>query len=188
HHGLWWGRHEQLVGNMRRRIAGLIRNDISLYAAHIPLDCHPEVGNNVELARLFGLEVEGTFGAFKGIDVGVIARVSGAVSRDAFTRTVAQALDGEPDVLAFGPAEIARVAIVSGAGAMLVEEAARARCDTLVTGESSHSAYHMAREAGVNLYYGGHYATETVGLHALQRHLQKKFSTSSGFLSVPTGY
>ncbi len=61
-------------------------------------------------------------------------------------------------------------------------------CDTLVTGESSHSAYHMAQEARVNLYYGGHYATETVGLHALERHLQKKFPTNSGFISVPTGY
>jgi dinuclear metal center YbgI/SA1388 family protein len=188
HHGLWWGRHEQITGNMHRRISGLIRGDISLYTAHIPLDCHPEVGNNVELARLFGLEVERPFGEHKGVEVGVIARSRKALTRAAFTRTVTTALGTEPDVLTFGPAHIERVAIISGAGAMAAEEAAQAGCDTFVTGESSHSAYHMAREASINLYYGGHYATETVGLKALDRHLRKRFPTTSKFISAPTGY
>jgi len=188
HHGLYWGRHEQIVGNMHRRVAGLIRGDLSLYVAHIPLDCHPEVGNNVELARLFGLEVKETFGEHDGIEVGVIAVAKPPVSRTSFTGTLTEALNNEPDVLTFGPSKISRVAIVSGGAAMLAEDAGRAGCDTLVTGESSHSAYHMAQEAAVNLYFGGHYATETVGLRALERHLRKKFSTSSRFIPAPTGY
>ena len=188
HHGLWWGRHEQIVGNMYRRIAGLVRNDLSLYTAHLPLDCHPEVGNNVELARLFGLRVEGGFAAHDGIDIGVIAVSDDAIDRDAFAKTIAGALDAEPDVLAFGPKRVQRVAILSGGGASFAEKAARSGCDTLVTGETSHSAYHMAREAGVNLFYGGHYATETVGLHALDRHLGERFATDGEFISIPTGY
>jgi putative NIF3 family GTP cyclohydrolase 1 type 2 len=80
------------------------------------------------------------------------------------------------------------VAIVSGGGAMTVEAAARAGCDTLLTGESSHAAYHPAREAGVNLIFAGHYATETVGLEALRRHVQKHFGTGTVFISAPTGY
>ena len=91
-------------------------------------------------------------------------------------------------MLPFGPASVRRVAIVSGAGASLVEAAARAGCDTMLTGESSHSAVHPAREAGINLIFAGHYATETVGLEALQRHVRERFGIATKFLSAPTGF
>ena len=188
HHGLWWGRHEQIVGNMHRRIAALIRADLSLYAAHLPLDCHPTVGNNVELARLLKLRVEVPFGEYRGTVVGVIATGTRAMGRDAFASLVEQKLGAAPDVLPFGPAAVRRVAIVSGGGAMLGEKAARAGCDTLFTGESSHAAIHPAREAGINLVFGGHYATETVGLKALDRHLRRRFAVPGVFLPAPTGY
>lgn len=188
HHGLWWGRHEQIVGNMHQRIAGLIRADLSLYAAHIPLDCHAEVGNNVELARLFGLDVETGFGEYMGVTVGVIATAQKPLKRDVFVEHIGKALSAAPAVLDFGPRQIRRVAIISGAGAGEAEAARDAGCDTLVTGESSHAAYHSAREAGINLIFGGHYATETVGLKALARHLKKKFSITTTFVPAPTGY
>jgi dinuclear metal center YbgI/SA1388 family protein len=188
HHGLWWGKHVPITGAMHARVAALIGASLSLYAAHLPLDCHPRVGNNVELARLFGLRVKEPFGEYRGTLIGVIAAPARPLTLKSFTALVAKKLDTSPGVLAHGPSAIRRVAIVSGGGAMLVEEAARAGCDTLFTGETSHAAVHPAREAGINLVFGGHYATETVGLKALQRHLAGRFGLPGEFLSAPTGY
>jgi len=188
HHGLWWGRHVQITGTMHARIAALIRANISLYTAHLPLDCHPKVGNNAELARLLGLRVESTFGDYKGVRIGVIGTASKPLRLASFATVVEKVLGRPADVFAFGPRSVRRVAIITGAGAMLAEEAAAAGCDTLLTGETSHSAMHPAREAGINLVFGGHYATETVGLMALQRHLEKQFGLRGVFVNAPTGY
>jgi dinuclear metal center YbgI/SA1388 family protein len=188
HHGLWWGRHEQIVGNMHARIAALIQHDVSLYAAHLPLDCHDEVGNNVELARMLSLTVDAPFGEYKGVQIGVATSSAKAIRRTTFVKAVERSLGTRAGVLPFGPASVRRVAIVSGGGAMLAEAAARAGCDTLLTGESSHAAFHPAREAGVNVIFAGHYATETVGLEALRRHVQKRFGVGTVFVSAPTGY
>lgn len=188
HHGLWWGTHEQIVGNMHDRIARLIRSDLSLYAAHLPLDCHPEVGNNAELARLFGFDIVDVFASYKGTSVGAVATPQKPLKRGALLKTMEAELGTAPQVLAFGPERIQRAAILSGGGAMFAEEARRAGCDTLITGETSHSAYHMAKESGINLIFGGHYATETVGLRALERHLKKQYPITTKFIPAPTGY
>jgi dinuclear metal center YbgI/SA1388 family protein len=188
HHGLWWGRHVQITGTMHKRVAALIHSDMSLYAAHLPLDCHPRVGNNAELARLLRLRVEKTFGDYKGVQIGVIGTTSKPLRLAAFAAAVEKALDGPADVFAFGPRTVRRIAIISGAGAMLAEEAAAAGCDTILTGETSHAAMHPARESGINLVFGGHYATETVGLQALQRHMAKQFGLPGVFVNAPTGY
>jgi dinuclear metal center YbgI/SA1388 family protein len=190
HHGLWWGEHEQIVGNMHARVSDLIHAELSLYAAHLPLDCHPEVGNNVELARLFGLEVRDGFGEYRGTRIGLVAQPpgDGELRRDDLLATIGARLGRPPEALTFGPDRVRRVAILSGSGAMFAEEARRAGCDTLVTGESSHSAYHMAKESGVNLVFAGHYATETVGVRALARRMKKLYPITTKFISVPTGY
>ena len=188
HHGLWWGKHVPITGTMHARVAALIRADMSLYTAHLPLDCHPKVGNNAELARLLGLRAESTFGDYRGVRIGVIGSTSKPASLASFASAVEKELDAPADVFAFGPRTVRRVGIVTGGGAMLAEEAARAGCDTLLTGETSHAAMHPAREAGINLVFGGHYATETVGLKALQRHLEKQFGVRGVFVNAPTGY
>lgn len=188
HHGLWWGSHEQIVGNMHGRISALIRHDLSLYAAHLPLDCHPECGNNAELARMFEMTVAAWFGEYKGTPIGAIARPQKALNRNALLKRIESVLGTPPEVLPFGPRTIRQVGIISGGGAMFCEEARRVGCDTLITGETSHSAYHMAKEAGINLIYGGHYATETVGLRALQRRLGRRYSVTTRFIPAPTGY
>lgn len=188
HHGLWWGTHEQIVGNLYQRVARLIRGHLSLYAAHLPLDCHPEVGNNVELARLLGLEVTGSFAVYKGSTIGAIARVRKPLKRATLLKRMKNALGTEPEALGFGPERVETIAVLSGGGAMFAEEARRAGCDTLVTGETSHSAYHMAKEAGINLLFGGHYATETVGLRALEGHLKSRYPITTLFIPAPTGY
>lgn len=187
HHGLWWGRHEQIVGNMHARVSALIKGELSLYVAHLPLDCHPEVGNNAELARLFGMTVEAWFGEYKGTPIGAIARPATPPSREDLAKDMKSKLGAAPEVLAFGPKRVRRAGIISGGGAMFAEEAARVGCDTLITGESSHSSYHMAREARVNLFFGGHYATETVGLRALERHIKERYPVTTRFIDAPTG-
>jgi dinuclear metal center YbgI/SA1388 family protein len=188
HHGLFWKGHSQIVGSLHKRVSLLIRNDLSLYAAHIPLDCHPEVGNNVELARLFGFEITGRFGVYKGTEIGTLSRAPQPLTREALRKKVEETLGAGADLLPFGPSRVRKVGIVSGDAAMLAEEARRLGCDALVTGETSHSAYHMARDAGINVVYGGHYATETVGLLALERHLKETFGIASRFIPAPTGY
>jgi dinuclear metal center YbgI/SA1388 family protein len=187
HHGLWWGRHEQIVGNLRARVAALIENDLSLYAAHLPLDCHPKLGNNVELARLLSLRVVEPFGEYKGVKVGVLASATPAVRLTSLVAAVERKLTTRARVLRFGPATLRRVAIVSGGGGALVEAAARAKCDALLTGETSHAAHPAAEEAGINVIFAGHYATETVGLLALARHVRRRFGVATEFVSAPTG-
>lgn len=188
HHGLFWGRHQQIVGSLYKRVAMLIRNDLSLYTAHLPLDCHPEVGNNVELARLFGWDIVGKFAEFNKTPIGALARPEAPLSRDTLREIVESALGSPADMLPFGPDKVRLIGVVSGGAAKFAEEAKQRGCDALVTGESSHSAYHTARDAGINLVYGGHYATETVGLEALSRHLKKTFGLPGRFISAPTGY
>ncbi len=188
HHGLWWGSHEQIVGNMHARMSALIKGNLSLYAAHLPLDCHPEVGNNVELARLLSMDVTDWFGEYKGTRIGVVVKPHKPLSRKELLRTLESALGVVPESLAFGPATVRRAAILTGEGALFAEEARRVGCDTLITGESSHSSYHMARESGVNLIFGGHYATETVGLRALERRVKKLYPVTTKFIPAPTGY
>jgi len=188
HHGLWWGRHEQITGNLYRRVAALIRSGLSLYAAHLPLDCHPEVGNNAELARMLSLKTVARFGRYQGVELGVIGEAKPPLARDRFVAAVEAKLRARADVLAFGPARLRRLAIVSGDGGKLAEEARAAGCDALLTGETSHTAYHQAREARINVIFAGHYATETVGLKALARHLRRRFGVASRFVNAPTGY
>ncbi len=188
HHGLWWGRHEPIVGTMRARIAALIRADLSLYAAHLPLDRHPEVGNNAVLARRLGVENTKPFGEYRGVTVGVGGELPGERSRERFVDDVAGVVGARPQVLPFGPARVRRVAIVSGAGASLAETARREGYDTLLTGETSHAAWHTAREAGVNVIFGGHYATETVGLEALAERVRDRFDVPTVFIDAPTGF
>ncbi len=188
HHGLFWGTHQQIVGNLHKRITALIKADLSLYAVHLPLDCHPEVGNNVVLARLLGLEIAGRFGDYHGVIIGTIARSEKPLRRDGLVDNINKRLGVEVDLLPFGPADVRCVGIISGDAAQFAEDAKRSGCDTLITGETSHSAYHPAKEAGINLIYGGHYATETVGLRELAGHVRDNLDLSCKFISAPTGY
>jgi dinuclear metal center YbgI/SA1388 family protein len=188
HHGLFWKGHQQIVGSLHKRVSALIKKDMSLYAAHLPLDCHPEVGNNAELTRLFGLDPVGDFASYKGTDIGMLTRCQSPMTREELAMTVEKALGTPAQLLPFGPRRVRKVGIVSGGAAGFAEEAQRLGCDALVTGETSHSAYHLARDAGINVVYGGHYATETVGIRALQRHVAKAFDVPCKYISAPTGY
>lgn len=185
HHGLFWSGLRPVVGPAYRRLAGLIQANIALYSAHLPLDRHPEVGNNSVLARQLGITVRGEFGSYHGAPVGVWGDVTG--TREDLSRSLAKVLGAAPRLLPFGPERVQRVGIVTGAGGSLIPQAAAAGLDTYITGEGQHWTFFDAEELGINVFFSGHYATETVGVKALAEHISKKFAVPWVFLDHPTG-
>lgn len=188
HHGLFWSKPLMVVGIQRCRLQVLLEAGVSLYASHLPLDFHPEVGNNATLARWLGLEACAPFGEYKGHPAGIAGSLPEAISPEQFASQVEHAL-GEPviQMWSFGVDSVQRVGIVSGGAGFLVGEAAKADVDLFLTGETSHGIYHEAKELGVNVLYGGHYATETAGLRSLAEHLSTRFGLETVFLDLPTG-
>ncbi len=185
HHGLFWGGLRPLTGPQLRRVAGLLSHDIALYGAHLPLDLHAEVGNNPVLARALGVTVMGEFGESRGVAIGVWGEC--AVSRAELEGRLARTLGARPKVMAFGPDQTRRVGIVTGAAGGMIGQAAAAGLDTFITGEGMHHSYFDAEELGLNVFFGGHYATETVGVKALAEHLHVRFGLPWEFLDHPTG-
>lgn len=186
HHGLFWGGLRPFVGPLYERFRGLVESGMGLYSAHLPLDLHPEVGNNVLLAAEFALEAAERFGSFRGNDkIGVIGRLD--TSR-AELAARAEAVCGQPPtVIRGGPERVSRLAILTGGGGSLIEAAAAAGADTYLTGEGNHHTYHEAMELGINVIYAGHYATETLGVRALARLAADRFGAEYRFYDVPTG-
>jgi dinuclear metal center YbgI/SA1388 family protein len=188
HHGLFWSKPIMVTGIHLRRIQTLLDADLSLYASHLPLDFHVEVGNNATLARWLKLEGVEPFGDYKGHPAGFAGRLSQPCSLEQFAAQVEQSL-GEPvlRIWPFGSDTVQKVGIVSGGAGPLVSQAAEAGVDVYLTGEVSHVAYHEAQELGVNVVYGGHYGTETAGLKSLAEHLSDRFGLETTFLDLSTG-
>lgn len=185
HHGLFWGGIEPLTGRHGSRIRKLIESDLAVYSAHLPLDCHSDVGNNPLLARGLGIRDPVPFGEFQGVRIGVMGDLS--LHRDQLVSAVGRLLQTTPRLLATGPEQVNRVAVVTGAGASHIGEAKEAGADTLITGEGSHHSYFEAEELGINVVYAGHYATETFGVKALASHLSGRFQAPWEFVDHPTG-
>jgi dinuclear metal center YbgI/SA1388 family protein len=185
HHGLFWGGPQPFVGRGRRRFAALLEHDIAVYSAHIPLDIHPEVGNNVLLAGLLGMDVKGWWGEYAGAKIGVWGVID--MPREEVGRKLTNVLGASPRLIPGGPANAGRVGVVTGAGGSMIEEAHRNGLDTLVTGEGKHHSFFDAEELGVNVFYAGHYATETVGVKALGGRLAARFDLPWSFIDHPTG-
>ena len=185
HHGLFWSGNRPVTGRRYRRLRLLLEADVALYSAHLPLDVHPELGNNVLLARRLGIEVEGGFGEFEGREIGV--RGSCDLGREELRGRLAEVLGGDVRLIAGGPERVRRAGVLTGGGGSMVEGAIAAELDALITGEGSHHTYVDAMEGGLNLYYGGHYATETFGVRALVAHVAERFGLEWEFIDAPTG-
>jgi dinuclear metal center YbgI/SA1388 family protein len=198
HHGLFWGeRPTPVVGALRQRLQALLEAGLGLYCAHLPLDAHPEVGNNALLARRLELSSLRPFGRLDGPGPG--ARPSGIpigfggdlplpLSRVDLAAHCEKRLGAPVRLLAFGAETVRTLAVVSGGAADLAPQAAREGYGAYLTGETSHSAYHPAREARMNLLFAGHYATETWGVRALGEHLVRRFGLEVFFCDAPTGF
>ncbi len=186
HHGLFWGDPLPATGATYRRLRACMEADLAVYSAHLPLDVHDEVGNNVLLARALELEIEGRFGDHQGVEgIGVWSVAD--ISLGTLADRLAEACGTEPQVIPGGPSHVRRVGIVTGGASSLLSEADRAGLDTFVTGEGPHHTYHDAVERGMNLIYSGHYATETFGVKALADRLAGRFDLEWTFLDHPTG-
>ncbi|MGM0371620.1 MAG: Nif3-like dinuclear metal center hexameric protein [Halobacteriota archaeon] len=189
HHGLSWGGIERVTGRTYDRIAGLIENDLDLYAAHLPLDGHQELGNAAGVADCLGLEDRAPFGELGPVTIGQRGTLPSPESADSIAATLEESLDhGGQGVqtLDFGPEQIESVAIVTGSGTDWLDEAVAAGVDAFVTGEGEGKLYHMARESEVTVFLGGHYATETFGVRALADRIET-WGPETTFIDEPTG-
>lgn len=186
HHGVLWRSVERIAGALGARVRLLLANDIHLYAAHLALDGHAEVGNNVVLAQLCGVEVEDFWCAPMGMPIGVYGRVTAVTYLSQFVTNINAQFNTNARVLSYGLETVTKVAILSGFGADQVLAAKELGCDTLLTGETSHANYWAASDHGMNVIFAGHYATETVGVKALGAHLTEKFNVETRFFDFPT--
>jgi dinuclear metal center YbgI/SA1388 family protein len=187
HHGLFWDGNRPVTGRRYRRIAALLANDIAVYSAHIPLDVHPEVGNNAVLAGELGLADMGPFDTYKGIAMGCQGRAPAGLTRDALVRGLDELLSTQSRLIPGGPERVERVGIITGGAGSRIAAARDAGVDTFITGEGAHHTYFDAMEFGVNVIHAGHYATEQVGVKALARHIAPRFGVGWEFHDHPTG-
>ncbi len=188
HHGLFWGKPELIRGAMYRRVKALLDNGIALYAAHLPLDIHPEYGNNAVGLKLLGVEKGEPMGDYHGVLLSWEFELDDPMHRDDFQRLVDEKFSTKSLIWPFGPAEIRRGAFVSGGAISLLPEAIRRGLDVFITGEPSHAHYWTAVEGGINVILAGHYATERLGVMALGEHVNEKFGIPIEFIELPTGH
>ena len=186
HHGLFWDGHEPVTGRRYRRLRALLEADLAVYSAHLPLDVHPEVGNNAVLARALGVEIQGQFGSYKGQPTGYWGTLP-EVRREALAARMDELLGGPIKMVPGGPERIRTVGVITGSAGGEVDAARAAGLDAYVTGEGSHHHYFDAEEGGINLYFGGHYATEVWGVRALASHLEARFGLPWTMIEHPTG-
>jgi dinuclear metal center YbgI/SA1388 family protein len=185
HHGLFWTGQQSITGSVFQKMRTCIDGNLAVYSAHLPLDVHPQWGNNALLARELGLETHGTWMPSKGQDIGLYSDTR--IATDVLLAKLQKVLGGPVHVCAGGPGMTRRIGIVTGGAGSEVAAAKAAGIDTFITGEGPHWSYTLAEELGVNIFYGGHYATETFGVKALAAHLAQRFNLEWEFLDHPTG-
>ena len=188
HHGIFWGGTDRLTGQEYDRVAALLENEMSLYVSHLPLDGHRMMGNAALIADHLDLEGTASFGQHGEEYVGQQGTLPNPTSIETVCDRLQSHLDGEGGltVLDFGPQTVMRVAIVTGAGVDFLDEAVDAGADVFITGEGKQRVYHQAREHGIHVVLGGHYATETFGVRALAD-LVDGWGLRTTFVDHPTG-
>jgi dinuclear metal center YbgI/SA1388 family protein len=180
HHGLFWGETGPVDARLKRRLKLLFDHDIALAAYHLPLDAHPEVGNNALLAAALGASDPEPF-----VGIGVRARLP-EIAPDELLARVREATGGrEPLAFLAGPDPVRTIGIVSGGAAKHLDDAIAAGLDAFVTGEPREPAMNDAREAGIHFLAAGHYATETFGVRALGERLAAEFGIRHIFAELP---
>ena len=185
HHGLFWGESYPWTGKRYELLRLLIENNVAIYSSHLPLDAHPRLGNNSQLCAALGFRKLKPFLLHKGQFIGFQTRAK--LSREELTSRFRKAVTGKVHVIPGGPEICRRIGVVTGGAGGDLKQAAEEGVDTFVTGEGPHWTYAMGEELGLNVLYGGHYATETFGVKALAAHLSEKFKVPWSFLDHPTG-
>jgi dinuclear metal center YbgI/SA1388 family protein len=186
HHGYFWkGENPRIVGMKQRRLATLLRHEISLIAYHLPLDAHPELGNNAQLARVLGLTVTGTAGG-NGRTPGLVmvGEPASPMRGVTFAAHLAARLGREPLYVPGHDAPIRRLAWCTGGAQSSIEIALNVGADAFLTGEASEQTVHVARENGLHFFAAGHHATERYGVQALGAHLAQQFPVRFTFVDI----
>ena len=185
HHGLFWQGAQPLTGPFYKKIRAAMDAGMAIYSNHLPLDVHPVWGNNACLAKAMGLTDTEPFMDWKGMPLGLRAEVEW--TREELLHRVTEAVGAPVHHCPGGKDRIRSVGVVTGGAGAQVADAAKAGVDAFVTGEGPHWSYPLAEELGINLVYGGHYATETFGVKALAMALQEEFGLEWEFVDHPTG-
>ena len=185
HHGLFWGASHPWTGKRYDLIRTLVENNLAVYSSHLPLDMHPKLGNNAQLAAALSFRKLEPFFIEKGQAIGL--QTSLKVPREKLARKLEQVVGGRVHLLPGGPETCRRVGIVTGGAGSHLKLAADEGADTFITGEGPHWTYALAEELRINVLYGGHYATETFGVKALAKYLSVKFKVPWAFIDRPTG-
>lgn len=182
HHGYFWkGEDQRIIGMKQRRIKALLTHDINLLAYHLPLDVHPEVGNNVQLAQRLGLTVTGPLEPDNPRNVGLIGEVDAPVSASEFGVRIEKALNRKP-LMIDHQQPIKRVAWCTGGAQGYIEQAIAAGVDAYITGEVSERTFHEAQENGISFFAAGHHATERYGVQALGKWLAERFGIEHHYI------
>ncbi len=185
HHGLFWSPAHPWTGRTYELMRLLLEHDLAVYSSHLPLDAHPRLGNNAQLCAALGLRKLRPFFLSHGQPIGF--QCSTRIARDELVRRLHRATGVEPRLIPAGPSQCRRIGVVSGGAGNELRRAAAEGVDTFVTGEGAHWTRTVAEELGLNVLYGGHYATETFGVKALAAHLSRKFGLHWTFLDHPSG-
>ncbi len=185
HHGLFWNGVQPVTGVTRRKIKTALDRNLAIYSSHLPLDLHPVLGNNALLCRELGFRKCTPFFHTKGQAIGL--QTMAALTREELSRRLEKALGAKPHLCPGGPAKTTRIGVVTGGAGGEIARAAAEGVDTFITGEGPHHSYTAAEELGVNLFYGGHYATETFGVKALAAWVARRCRVPWEFIDHPTG-
>lgn len=185
HHGMFWSGAKPITGAQYRKLRRAIEGGLAVYSSHLPLDIHPEMGNNIQLARAIGLESPEPFFPWKGIQLGLRGRMG--LSRDELRERIEAATGGPVLVCPGGPERVEATGLITGGAGGEVGSLAGMGVDTFITGEGPHWSYTAAEEMGINLFYAGHYATETSGVKALAAELHRVFDLPWSFIDHPSG-
>jgi dinuclear metal center YbgI/SA1388 family protein len=185
HHGLFWDGNQPVTGRRYRRLKALLDSGMALYSAHLPLDVHPQLGNNARLLRALGIEPIGRFGEYRGMPMGWWGETD--LRREALCARLDELLGVRVKLVPGGPERVNRVGVVTGGAGSMIPEAVRAGLDAFVTGEGAHHNFFDAEEGSINLYLGGHYATETFGVRAVGEWLAAEHGLEWFFVDHPTG-
>ena len=185
HHGLFWGATHPWTGNRYKLLRLLLDNNVAVYSSHLPLDAHPRLGNNAQLCKALDIKAAKPFFVERGQAIGLRGALN--LTRAQLAKRLAKATGTEPTVLPGGSARCRRVGVVTGGAGAEMKTAADEGVDTFITGEGPHWTFALAEDLGLNVFYGGHYATETFGVKALSQDLSKKFKLPCTFIDHPTG-
>jgi dinuclear metal center YbgI/SA1388 family protein len=185
HHGLFWSVRQPWTGSTYEMLRLLVGGKIAVYSSHLPLDLHPKLGNNAQLCSALGFDDLQPFFFEKEQHIGLQTRAR--ISLEDLKHRLHCATGAAPLVVPGGPSVCERIGVVTGGAGSYLKQAAAEGVDTFITGEGPHWTYAMAEELGINVLYGGHYATETFGVKALAAHLSNKFHLPWNFIDHPTG-